>query len=72
MLGLGSPAQQFALIVDTGSTVTYVPCKSCTHCGKQHQVQTSSPHPCSPEGGMMRCPRRPLLPQREGAHFAEG
>ncbi|XP_024392664.1 protein ASPARTIC PROTEASE IN GUARD CELL 1 isoform X2 [Physcomitrium patens] len=33
---IGTPAQEFALIVDTGSTVTYVPCSSCTHCG-HHQ-----------------------------------
>ena len=35
---LGSPPQQFALIVDTGSTVTYVPCATCSQCGK-HQVR---------------------------------
>ncbi|CAN1274348.1 Aspartic proteinase 36 [Linum perenne] len=35
-LYIGSPPQEFALIVDTGSTVTYVPCSSCEHCGK-HQ-----------------------------------
>jgi len=26
--------QSFELIIDTGSTMTYVPCKSCEHCGK--------------------------------------
>ncbi|GAQ80451.1 Eukaryotic aspartyl protease family protein [Klebsormidium nitens] len=31
---LGTPPQDFALIVDTGSTVTYVPCSTCTHCGQ--------------------------------------
>ncbi|CAI0451681.1 unnamed protein product, partial [Linum tenue] len=35
-LFIGSPPQEFALIVDTGSTVTYVPCSSCEQCGK-HQ-----------------------------------
>ncbi|KAM0062822.1 putative nepenthesin [Helianthus debilis subsp. tardiflorus] len=35
-LWIGSPPQRFALIVDTGSTVTYVPCSTCQHCGK-HQ-----------------------------------
>ncbi|XP_014521287.1 protein ASPARTIC PROTEASE IN GUARD CELL 1 [Vigna radiata var. radiata] len=35
-LWIGTPPQSFALIVDTGSTVTYVPCSTCQHCGK-HQ-----------------------------------
>ncbi|KAI3798994.1 hypothetical protein L1987_34282 [Smallanthus sonchifolius] len=35
-LWIGSPPQKFALIVDTGSTVTYVPCSTCEQCGK-HQ-----------------------------------
>ncbi|XP_022716453.1 protein ASPARTIC PROTEASE IN GUARD CELL 1-like isoform X2 [Durio zibethinus] len=35
-LWIGTPPQEFALIVDTGSTVTYVPCSSCAQCGK-HQ-----------------------------------
>ncbi|KAL3631701.1 hypothetical protein CASFOL_024685 [Castilleja foliolosa] len=33
---IGTPPQRFALIVDTGSTVTYVPCSTCEQCGK-HQ-----------------------------------
>ncbi|KAL0455158.1 UNVERIFIED_CONTAM: hypothetical protein Slati_0855000 [Sesamum latifolium] len=36
-LWIGTPPQRFALIVDTGSTVTYVPCSTCEQCGK-HQV----------------------------------
>lgn len=32
-----TPPQSFALIVDTGSTVTYVPCSTCEQCGR-HQV----------------------------------
>ncbi|GMI98030.1 hypothetical protein like AT5G43100 [Hibiscus trionum] len=35
-LWIGTPPQQFALIVDTGSTVTYVPCATCDQCGR-HQ-----------------------------------
>ncbi|XP_044490217.1 aspartic proteinase 36-like isoform X2 [Mangifera indica] len=35
-LWIGTPPQQFALIVDTGSTVTYVPCATCKQCGR-HQ-----------------------------------
>ncbi|GAB2293823.1 hypothetical protein Dimus_028036 [Dionaea muscipula] len=35
-LFIGTPAQEFALIVDTGSTVTYVPCSTCQQCGR-HQ-----------------------------------
>ncbi|OAY51000.1 aspartic proteinase 36 [Manihot esculenta] len=33
---VGTPPQEFALIVDTGSTVTYVPCSTCEQCG-MHQ-----------------------------------
>ncbi|EEF37449.1 Aspartic proteinase nepenthesin-1 precursor, putative [Ricinus communis] len=33
---IGTPPQTFALIVDTGSTVTYVPCSTCEQCGR-HQ-----------------------------------
>ncbi|XP_031102984.1 aspartic proteinase nepenthesin-1-like [Ipomoea triloba] len=35
-LWIGTPPQIFALIVDTGSTVTYVPCSTCEQCG-HHQ-----------------------------------
>ncbi|TYG69432.1 hypothetical protein ES288_D05G229900v1 [Gossypium darwinii] len=41
-LRIGSPPQEFALIVDTGSTVTYVPCSSCSHCGN-HQDSRFQP-----------------------------
>lgn len=33
---IGTPLQEFTLIVDTGSVVTYVPCSSCQSCG-HHQ-----------------------------------
>lgn len=38
-LNLGTPARKFEVIVDTGSTITYVPCADCskTNCGK-HKV----------------------------------
>ncbi|XP_068654593.1 aspartic proteinase 36-like isoform X2 [Aristolochia californica] len=35
-LWIGTPPQEFALIVDSGSTVTYVPCSDCEQCGN-HQ-----------------------------------
>ncbi|KAI3726333.1 hypothetical protein L1987_66130 [Smallanthus sonchifolius] len=41
-LWIGSPPQRFALIVDTGSTVTYVPCSTCEQCGK-HQDPKFNP-----------------------------
>lgn len=33
-LFLGTPARNFSVIIDTGSTITYIPCKGCAHCGK--------------------------------------
>lgn len=38
---LGSPAHEYSLILDTGSTLTYVPCSDCgSHCGSH----THSPY----------------------------
>ncbi|PKA59883.1 Aspartic proteinase-like protein 2 [Apostasia shenzhenica] len=37
-LHIGTPPQDFALIVDSGSTVTYVPCSTCARCGT-HQAR---------------------------------
>jgi hypothetical protein len=38
-LMLGSPPRSFAVIVDTGSTITYVPCATCgQNCGPHHKV----------------------------------
>ncbi|KAH9603065.1 hypothetical protein KSS87_009472 [Heliosperma pusillum] len=57
-LSLSSPkiSDEFALIVDTGSTVTYVPCNTCDQCGN-HQNPKFQPdlsntyHPvkCNPD-----------------------
>lgn len=55
-LWIGSPPQEFALIVDTGSTVTYVPCSSCVKCGTHQDPRfspeassTYKPVPCGPK-----------------------
>ncbi|KAJ9540791.1 hypothetical protein OSB04_027297 [Centaurea solstitialis] len=45
-LWIGSPPRKFALIVDTGSTVTYVPCSTCKRCGK-HQDPKFDPEKSS-------------------------
>jgi len=42
-LALGSPPQLFDVIVDTGSTITYVPCNDCQHCGPNHYNQPYNP-----------------------------
>ncbi|GFR53015.1 hypothetical protein Agub_g15707 [Astrephomene gubernaculifera] len=41
-LKLGTPARTFSVIIDTGSTITYIPCKGCAHCGK-HQDEWFDP-----------------------------
>ena len=36
---IGTPPRKFELIVDTGSSITFVPCSQCSHCGKhQHSA----------------------------------
>ncbi|KMZ63930.1 hypothetical protein ZOSMA_38G00380 [Zostera marina] len=42
-LYIGTPPQEFALIVDSGSTVTYVPCSTCQQCGN-HQDPRFQPN----------------------------
>lgn len=47
-LHLGTPPKQFAVIVDTGSTITYVPCASCgRNCGPHHKVRPLLDSPLS-------------------------
>ncbi|PSC67812.1 acid protease [Micractinium conductrix] len=47
-LYLGTPAKKFAVIVDTGSTMTYVPCSSCGNgCGPNHQDAAFDPEASS-------------------------
>ncbi len=42
-LYLGTPPALFTVIIDTGSTITYVPCSSCgSQCGK-HQDEAFDP-----------------------------
>ncbi|CAK8539666.1 unnamed protein product [Lathyrus sativus] len=55
-LWIGTPPQRFALIVDTGSTVTYVPCSTCEHCGRHQDANfqpdlstTYDPIKCTPD-----------------------
>ncbi|KAJ7952793.1 Aspartic proteinase-like protein 2 [Quillaja saponaria] len=45
-LWIGTPPQKFSLIVDTGSTVTYVPCATCKQCGR-HQDPKFQPESSS-------------------------
>ncbi|XP_031388663.1 aspartic proteinase-like protein 2 isoform X1 [Punica granatum] len=45
-LWIGTQPQKFSLIVDTGSTVTYVPCSTCDQCGK-HQDPKFQPEESS-------------------------
>jgi hypothetical protein len=42
-ISLGNPGKEFELIVDTGSSISYVPCGQCKHCGK-HMVNLSLAH----------------------------
>ncbi|KAK8949664.1 Aspartic proteinase Asp1 [Platanthera zijinensis] len=43
-LYIGTPPQKFALIVDSGSTVTYVPCSTCVQCGNHQDPRFRPEH----------------------------
>ena len=49
-IGLGTPSRNFSLIIDTGSSITYVPCQGCKHCGK-HKVGFNVCGCCQSQGG---------------------
>ena len=58
-VALGTPARSFEVIVDTGSTMTYVPCSSCTHCGSHddhgpYDPAASSTYEAVPCGAQVR------------------
>jgi hypothetical protein len=40
-LSLGTPPLPYLTIIDTGSTITYLPCINCKHCG-EHTVSITS------------------------------
>ncbi|KAJ1621220.1 aspartic peptidase domain-containing protein [Pavlovales sp. CCMP2436] len=40
VIGFGTPAQSFELIVDTGSHMTAVPCAGCTQCGRHRKFDS--------------------------------
>ncbi|GIL44101.1 hypothetical protein Vafri_1644 [Volvox africanus] len=42
VLDLGTPTRSYSVIIDTGSTITYIPCKGCENCGK-HQSERFDP-----------------------------
>jgi hypothetical protein len=61
-LYLGTPPRRFSVIVDTGSTMTYVPCASCgAGCGPNHQdaafdpARSATAKPVACGGGACRC-----------------
>jgi len=58
---LGSPPRKFDLIVDTGSSITAVPCSSCRSCG-EHMCGSSGRFDldASRTAEAVRCPRRPV------------
>ena len=51
-ISLGTPPQRFSLIVDTGSSITALPCAECTRCGEHAnpRFRPSSSHTFAPVG----------------------
>ncbi|KAK1383222.1 Aspartic proteinase-like protein 2 [Heracleum sosnowskyi] len=64
---IGTPPRKYALLVDTGSAVTFVPCSTCKKCGKLHEgpkfdpEQSTTYEPmkcdtdCTCDSNMMQC-----------------
>lgn len=58
----GSPAKKFAVIVDTGSTMTYVPCSTCgSGCGPNHQDAAFDPEARPSPSARLSCVTQLLL-----------
>ena len=57
---LGTPAQRFDVIIDTGSSLTAVPCADCSHCGRhQHPTYVSARYDSSASSTFSAAGSRP-------------
>lgn len=55
---LGTPPKAYATIIDTGSSITYIPCSKCQHCGT-HMVSLQL---CVPDAANSTCSSRSSPP----------